>query len=99
MQEKTYNKLPSPYVFLVSSQQLNQDDDFNLLFSSRRIRGFIEQQLHLLHVSPDEALTIEQMKIFCNKIKHNYCDFRFIVSLFICFQILHIFDFLIFLIF
>ncbi|VDD92764.1 unnamed protein product [Enterobius vermicularis] len=44
------------------------------LLSSARARAFMEKQIHLLHVSPEEAMSSEQLKAACTFIQHNYCD-------------------------
>lgn len=50
------------------------------LLSSARARAFMEKQIHLLHVSPEEAMSSEQLKAACTFIQHNYCDLSLVVS-------------------
>uniref|UniRef100_A0A0N5AJZ5 Anaphase-promoting complex subunit 5 n=1 Tax=Syphacia muris TaxID=451379 RepID=A0A0N5AJZ5_9BILA len=46
----------------------------NELLSSARARAFMERQIHLLHVAPEEAMQSVELKAACNFIRRVYCD-------------------------
>lgn len=71
---------PQSDLYVIERHSTAQPQPSELL-SSSRARDLISQQLHVLHVSPDEAMDAEQLRAACEYIKRCFPDLPLVVSI------------------